>query len=360
MTEYNHPDRLGTRLITNQTLGTVSEQTHLPFGRPLNAESSLTTNNRRFTSYDRSNATGLDYAINRTYDSKQGRFTQVDPIGMQAVSLASPQTLNLYAYCTNDPINYTDPSGLFFGRLFKWIGKIFKAVMKILMWVVIVVAVILVTAFIMSYTPYMLPGWLGDATGSLLGFLGKIGASAFGQALAGAIGVEVGSTVGSIITAGLVGVGAIARGFAEGKKKPKRRPGLFQTVDQAARWWLRIMNPQSIAINREIGVPICERQYDGAIIFGPYEIGTEASVRINDCPEGTKRVGSAHTHGAYSPLYDNENFSDRDRINANNRSLADGGSTPNYVATPRGQFKKFVPSAIRNSTRGRVIIMKPL
>ncbi|WP_369334161.1 RHS repeat-associated core domain-containing protein, partial [Vibrio alginolyticus] len=96
----------------------------------------MTTNNKRFTSYDRSAATDLDYAINRTYHSKLGRFTQVDPIGMQAVSLASPQTLNLYAYCTNDPINYTDPSGLFFGRLFKWIGKIFKAVMKILMWVV--------------------------------------------------------------------------------------------------------------------------------------------------------------------------------------------------------------------------------
>jgi hypothetical protein len=61
MTEYNHPDRLGTRLITNQQLGTSYEQAHLPFGRPLNAESSLTTNNKRFTSYDRSAATGLEY-----------------------------------------------------------------------------------------------------------------------------------------------------------------------------------------------------------------------------------------------------------------------------------------------------------
>ena len=42
---------------------------------------------------------------------------------MQSVSLQSPQTLNLYAYCTNDPINYTDPSGLGFFSLLK---KIFK------------------------------------------------------------------------------------------------------------------------------------------------------------------------------------------------------------------------------------------
>jgi RHS repeat-associated protein len=71
----------------------------------------------------------LDYAVNRHYDSQQGRFTQVDPIGMQSTSLASPQTLNLYAYCTNDPVNNTDPSGLGF---FSWLGKLFKGIGKVL------------------------------------------------------------------------------------------------------------------------------------------------------------------------------------------------------------------------------------
>src|SRR5260370_37825468 len=32
---------------------------------------------------------------------------------MKSVSLESPQTLNLYAYCVNDPVNHTDPNGLF-------------------------------------------------------------------------------------------------------------------------------------------------------------------------------------------------------------------------------------------------------
>lgn len=94
--EYHHPDRLGTRIVTNPSTGSWSEQVTLPFGTTLGAESTGTPTNRRFTSYDRSTATGLDYAVNRHYDPQQGRFTQVDPIGMASTTLESPQTLNLY------------------------------------------------------------------------------------------------------------------------------------------------------------------------------------------------------------------------------------------------------------------------
>ena len=75
--EFNHPDRLGTKAKTNQSAGTPTEQAHLPFGRPLDAETSppMAGNNKRFTSYDRSSFTKLDYAVNRTYDNKLGRFT---------------------------------------------------------------------------------------------------------------------------------------------------------------------------------------------------------------------------------------------------------------------------------------------
>jgi hypothetical protein len=59
---------------------------------------------------------------------------------MSASSLASPQTLNLYTYCGNDPINYTDPFGLFFGSLFKWIIKIVKIVAAVLLAVAAVLA----------------------------------------------------------------------------------------------------------------------------------------------------------------------------------------------------------------------------
>jgi RHS repeat-associated protein len=126
-TQYHHPDKLGTRLITNASDTTVQEQVTLPFGTALDAESTGASN-RRFTSYDRSSSTGLDYAVNRHYDPSQGRFTQADPIGMKAVNLEHPQTLNMYSYCGNDPINHTDPNGLFFG----WLKKLFKGIGKVL------------------------------------------------------------------------------------------------------------------------------------------------------------------------------------------------------------------------------------
>src|SRR5262245_1669008 len=122
---YHHPDRLGTRLVTDASDGAViSEQLTMPFGTQVPYGSTLGGDNswqhpgrgnlskKRFTSYDRSDATGMDYAVNRFYSPQQGRFTQVDPIGMGAVNLGNPQSLNLYSYVQNDAVNATDPSGL--------------------------------------------------------------------------------------------------------------------------------------------------------------------------------------------------------------------------------------------------------
>jgi RHS repeat-associated protein len=127
--QYHHPDRLGTRLVTTPATGASFVQATLPFGTTLSTETTGTTN-RRFTSYDRSTTTGLDYAVNRHYDSLQGRFTQVDPAGMKATHLEAPQTLNLYAYCANDPINRTDPNGLGF---FSFLKKLFRIVAIVLL-----------------------------------------------------------------------------------------------------------------------------------------------------------------------------------------------------------------------------------
>lgn len=124
--QYHHPDRLGTRLVTNAQDATYFEQVSLPYGTALGNESTGATN-LRFTSYDRSATTGLDYAVNRRYDSRQGRFTQVDPIGMRAASLADPQSLNMYSYVGNDPVNRVDPDGQFWGTLFRFLGGLFRS-----------------------------------------------------------------------------------------------------------------------------------------------------------------------------------------------------------------------------------------
>ena len=49
--------------------------------------------------------------MNRIYSSEQGRFIQPDPIGMASVDLTDPQTLNLYTYARNNPIDLVDPDG---------------------------------------------------------------------------------------------------------------------------------------------------------------------------------------------------------------------------------------------------------
>ena len=112
--EFHHPDRLGTRMVTNASMNTSFEQSTLPFGTALPAESSGFSN-QVFTSYDRSTLANLDYAVNRSYSPGQGRFTTVDPIGMASTSLGNPQSLNLYAYVQNRPTDFIDPTGLYTG-----------------------------------------------------------------------------------------------------------------------------------------------------------------------------------------------------------------------------------------------------
>ncbi|MBA2335316.1 MAG: RHS repeat-associated core domain-containing protein, partial [Blastocatellia bacterium] len=221
-TEYNHPDRLGTRTITNQAGGTSYEQNTLPYGTALNAESTTQNNNKRFTSYDRSAQTGLDYAINRTYDSKQGRFTQVDPIGIQAASLASPQTLNMYTYCGNDPVNYTDPSGLFWG-FFK---KLFKWLMKAIKWIAIAVTV----AFIVISAVWA-PGSTGFIAKLMLGLLDFL--SKIGGAMSFASGGLLAATEG--IAAWQIGLGAIIAAGAAGAVTEYQTRNRKKKVAQASR-----------------------------------------------------------------------------------------------------------------------------
>jgi RHS repeat-associated protein len=196
-TRFHHPDRLGTRLVTDASGTVVSEQLGLPFGTMLpttqtyggeNSYQHPTLSNpskKRFTTYDRSEATGLDYAVNRHYSPQQGRFTQVDPIEMSAASLENPQTLNLYAYCANDPINHVDPDGLLFG----WLKSLFRVVLKI---AAVIVTVAAVLATVGSGNPFIAIAawklWLG--AGAL--WAAAYGAGKLSQILGGVAGIEGG------------------------------------------------------------------------------------------------------------------------------------------------------------------------
>jgi RHS repeat-associated protein len=109
-TRYYHQDQLSTRIITDGEGSVVGTTDQLPFGEEIGGSGEA--EKHKFTTYER-DGTGLDYAVNRHYDQRQGRFKQVDPLGMGAASLGEPQSLNLYSYVRNDPVNGTDPTGLY-------------------------------------------------------------------------------------------------------------------------------------------------------------------------------------------------------------------------------------------------------
>jgi RHS repeat-associated protein len=101
---YYHQDRLSTRLITDTSGGVKGTMHHEPFGEDGGVAGE--TEKHRFTSYERDEG-NTDYAMNRQFETANGRFMRPDPI-----EGSSPQSLNRYAYAANDPVNLIDPSGL--------------------------------------------------------------------------------------------------------------------------------------------------------------------------------------------------------------------------------------------------------
>lgn len=72
------------------------------------------TTRQHFTGYEKDSESGLEFAQNRYYSSKFGRFTTVDPM-MASGDVRDAQSWNRYAYVRNNPLNLTDPLGLLFG-----------------------------------------------------------------------------------------------------------------------------------------------------------------------------------------------------------------------------------------------------
>jgi len=103
---YYHYDGLGsTRQLTDDTQAVVAEYTYDAFGNVI-ASTGATENTYGFTGEQFNSSSGLIYLRNRYYNPSIGRFISRDPLGTWV-----PMN-NLYSYCHNNPINYTDPTGL--------------------------------------------------------------------------------------------------------------------------------------------------------------------------------------------------------------------------------------------------------
>jgi len=99
---YLHADRQGSIVATTDATGTVTNKSkYSPFGE--NAPVGTTFG---FTAQRYDAETGLYYYKIRYYSPSIGRFLQPDKIGYAGGDL------NLYAYVRNDPLKFTDWSGL--------------------------------------------------------------------------------------------------------------------------------------------------------------------------------------------------------------------------------------------------------
>ncbi len=65
-----------------------------------------------FTSKERDAETGLDYFGARYFSGAQGRFTSTDPL-MASARVGNPQSWNRYSYSLNNPLRFTDPTGMY-------------------------------------------------------------------------------------------------------------------------------------------------------------------------------------------------------------------------------------------------------
>ncbi|MCH9652175.1 MAG: RHS repeat-associated core domain-containing protein [Deltaproteobacteria bacterium] len=104
-----HLDHLeSVRLITAADGTSLEEHFFRPYGE--NASGPFAADPLLFTGHERDRATGGDYMHARHYQWQMGRFTSVDPV---LGSPSAPQSLNRYAYVMGNPLNATDPTGMF-------------------------------------------------------------------------------------------------------------------------------------------------------------------------------------------------------------------------------------------------------
>lgn len=118
---YLTADHLGSpRINTDANGAVISRHDYHPFGEEIDGTGGRTTGlnygddavRKQFTGYERDGETGLDFAEARNYSSAKGRFNVSDPL-LSSSEIADPKSWNRFAYVSNNPMRYVDPTGLY-------------------------------------------------------------------------------------------------------------------------------------------------------------------------------------------------------------------------------------------------------
>ncbi|WP_327129452.1 polymorphic toxin-type HINT domain-containing protein [Streptomyces sp. NBC_01727] len=102
-------DQNSTQLSIDASTGTAQRRHYLPFGAQRGSTKLPAGTDRGFLGKTEDDTTGLSILGARMYDPKLSRFLSPDPI----TTPYQPQNLSAYSYTSNNPITYSDPSGLF-------------------------------------------------------------------------------------------------------------------------------------------------------------------------------------------------------------------------------------------------------
>jgi hypothetical protein len=129
----------------------------------------------------------------------------------------------------------------------------------------------------------------------------------------------------------------------DGNKKKKKK---YKTEREAAIAQMKEYNPKSIAENREYGGWI-QKNPDGTFSADTTVKGSIDG--LSNMPEkGPDDVSWWHTHGAYDPAYDSENFSGM----TGDKGYSKANDAIGYVATPSGAIKMYNPGTDTVTTLG--------
>ena len=123
--------------ITDGYGNMLARYTYDAWGKPLtitdgagadvsgNASHIANVNPFRYRGYYYDKESGLYYVGSRYYDPQTGRFINADGYVSTGQGLTGN---NMFAYCGNDPINRSDPSGLFWKEIGNWFKEVGNAI----------------------------------------------------------------------------------------------------------------------------------------------------------------------------------------------------------------------------------------
>ena len=112
---YIHTDHLGsTNTVSSNSGSLVETLDYYPYGNP-RISSGSHTEQRQYIGEEYDEYTDLNYLNARYYDSFKGRFISQDPMfwRFDQAWLLDPQNQNSYSYARGNPINNSDPTGLY-------------------------------------------------------------------------------------------------------------------------------------------------------------------------------------------------------------------------------------------------------